>query len=376
MSIAPNPAFEQPRGSAVGVRLAQCFACASWRAAQRGRSPLAPLGENAAVSGDCLTPRAARGEPGSQDGRPLRGPPLTAALGMLQVRTIEDHMPDEDSRSLDILGIKPVADSVNRLTRAAVDGASAFLSRICLPAAEELGMLFRDKVASWRARNAVLVVDRAREKLEARGPEADQLHAHPRIVGQIIDAGSWSESDDIQDLWGGLLASSCTEDGRDESNLIFANLLGQLTSLQARVITYGCETATKAISPGGWIYAEDVHVDEAQLRQITGVDDIYRLDRELDFLRALELIEEGFDFNTRIANITPTPLALQLFMRCRGYRGDPSRFYGVASAATEDLLDAGGQREGDQRASSRGRSATRRSKPGLKSSSPRKRGRK
>jgi hypothetical protein len=45
-------------------------------------SPLAPLGENAAVSGDCLTPRSARGEPGSQDGRPLRGQPLTAALGI------------------------------------------------------------------------------------------------------------------------------------------------------------------------------------------------------------------------------------------------------------------------------------------------------
>jgi hypothetical protein len=34
------------------------------------RSPLASLGENAAVSGDCLTPRSARGEPGSQDGLP------------------------------------------------------------------------------------------------------------------------------------------------------------------------------------------------------------------------------------------------------------------------------------------------------------------
>jgi hypothetical protein len=33
-------------------------------------SPLASLGENTAVSGDCLTPHSARGEPGSQDGLP------------------------------------------------------------------------------------------------------------------------------------------------------------------------------------------------------------------------------------------------------------------------------------------------------------------
>ena len=52
-----------------------------------------------------------------------------------------------DDKSLDILGIKPVADSVNRLTRAAVDGASAFLSRICLPAAEELDYCFAIR---WR----------------------------------------------------------------------------------------------------------------------------------------------------------------------------------------------------------------------------------
>jgi hypothetical protein len=51
------------------------------REAHGWRSPLASRGENAAVSGDCLTPRSARGEPGSQDGRPLRGQPLTAALG-------------------------------------------------------------------------------------------------------------------------------------------------------------------------------------------------------------------------------------------------------------------------------------------------------
>jgi hypothetical protein len=37
VGIAPNIAFERTRGSVVGVRLAQCSACASWRAAQRGR---------------------------------------------------------------------------------------------------------------------------------------------------------------------------------------------------------------------------------------------------------------------------------------------------------------------------------------------------
>lgn len=47
----------------------------------------------------------------------------------------------EDNKSLDVLGVKPIADSVNTVTKGTVDGASAFLSRICLPAAEEFGLL-------------------------------------------------------------------------------------------------------------------------------------------------------------------------------------------------------------------------------------------
>jgi hypothetical protein len=40
-----------------------------------------------------------------------------------------------DKQGLDIFGIQPTAEAVNKVTSAAVDGAGAFLSRICLPAA-------------------------------------------------------------------------------------------------------------------------------------------------------------------------------------------------------------------------------------------------
>jgi len=267
-------------------------------------------------------------------------------------------MPDD--KSLDLLGIKPVADSVNRLTRAAVDGASAFLSRICLPAAEELGLLFRDKVASWRARNAVLVVEHARDSLNDSGADTDALSAHPRIVGQILELGSWSDGDEIQELWGGLLASSCTEDGRDESNLIFTNLLGQITSLQARVITYSCEAAEKKVSAGGWVFAESLELDLAQVKRIAQVDDVYRLDRELDHLRALELMQ-GFDPDTQIADITPTSLCLQFYMRCKGYRGSPVEFYNVKRSTAqvdtqvEPQVGEKGLKSGKQKPSKRSR---------------------
>ena len=66
----------------------------------------------------------------------------------------------EDGKSLDVFGIKPVADSINTVTKGAVDGAGAFFGRICLPAAEEFGLLLRDKVSAWRARNIVRIAEK------------------------------------------------------------------------------------------------------------------------------------------------------------------------------------------------------------------------
>ena len=90
-------------------------------------------------------------------------------------------MADEESKSLDIFGIKPVAEAANKLTIAALEGAEAFLSRICLPAAEEFGLLFRDRVHAWRTKNITSITQQAEKILDglkdlipsSRGPEAD-----------------------------------------------------------------------------------------------------------------------------------------------------------------------------------------------------------
>jgi hypothetical protein len=66
-------------------------------------------------------------------------------------------MAEDESKSLDILGLKPYGDSVKVVTQAAVDGAAAYLGKICLPAAEEFGLLLKDKVSRWRAANAVSI---------------------------------------------------------------------------------------------------------------------------------------------------------------------------------------------------------------------------
>ncbi|MGE6451504.1 Abi-alpha family protein [Shewanella baltica] len=235
---------------------------------------------------------------------------------------------NEPNKSLDVLGVKPIADSVNTVTKGTVDGASAFLSRICLPAAEEFGLLLKDKVSSWRAKNAVEIANKAQALLEGQ-VQGLVVSAHPRIIYSTLENGSWAEDDFMQNLWAGLLASSCTSDGKDESNIILINLLSQLTGSQAKIISHICQNSNKYKGKGGFITCEEFHMEPEELLEISGIDDIHQLDRELDHLRGLELITAGFDVDGRTADMTPHALCLQLFARSQGYVGSPIEFYGA-----------------------------------------------
>jgi len=237
-------------------------------------------------------------------------------------------MSNEKPNALDILGIQPIAASIETLTTAAVDGAAAILSRICLPAAEEFGLLLRDRVRYWRALNIAKLASKTEAKLKALQVAAS-AHAHPRIVSKIIEEASWSDDESIQEMWAGLLASSCSDDGSDDSNLIFISLLSNLSKSQARLVEYSCKTASKYLNPGGLALGEYLPISLNALRAITGETDIHRLDREMDYLRAQNLITGGFaaDGDANSADITPTPLTLHLFVRCAGFRGSPSEFF-------------------------------------------------
>lgn len=206
-------------------------------------------------------------------------------------------------------------------------GAVDFFERICGPAAEELGLALKDKVSAWRRNNALQIASLAEEIINRNAGEIE-VHALPRIACEILDESSWNEDRDVQKLWAGLLASSCSQDP-NESNLIFIRILSQLTSLQVRVLEYACRASKKRLTPGGWVFAFFSSVEIKDLAALTGIDDIYRIDRELDHLRSLELIVAGVDPHTTAADITPTPLALSMYIRCQGDLRPPNEFFQI-----------------------------------------------
>lgn len=228
----------------------------------------------------------------------------------------------------DIFGIKPFGEAANALVQAGINSASAFLSRICLPASEEFGLMLRDNVSAWRANNLVAIARKSKEKYESNDPK-NHGTAHPRIVHAILENGSWTDDDTLQEMWGGILTASAFGDGKEDENLIFINILAQLTVAQAKVLNYSCKEAKKYISPGGWIMAEGLLVPLEKMQEIMEHTDIQRMDRELDHLVSLGLISHGFDPRSTVADITPRSLALHMYARCNACSMNPVNFYNL-----------------------------------------------
>ena len=234
--------------------------------------------------------------------------------------------------SLDILGVKPVGQAIEHASKTTIDGASNFLSRICMPAAEEFGLLLHDKVKRWRASNTAQALLEA-ERLVNKYRPGEVVAIHPRLLAVTLEGAGWTEDDLMQNMWAGLLATACTADGRDDGNLVFTNILTRLTGAQVRILNLACEGTSKALDARGLLKLERrLYVPLEQLLQATELTDIHRLDIELDSLRELGLIVLGFDAqnpDTNQVDVTATALAINLYVRCQGYVGSAVEYFGV-----------------------------------------------
>lgn len=232
--------------------------------------------------------------------------------------------------ALDILGVKPVGEALRDTTSAGVKGAGEFLGRICLPVAEEMGLFMRDRVRGWRLGNLGRTLNKAEAILTATNRGGSPT-APPHFVVRLLEEASWAEDDGVQGLWAGLLASACSETGDDEGNLSYLVKLRDVTPIQAKLLCYACVNSPKSVSPSGLIVADEFDVPTSTAYAVVGYTDIHRLDADLDHLRSLELLAGGFDAggDGTAVSLTPTALALNLFVRVSGSRESPPAFFKI-----------------------------------------------
>lgn len=237
----------------------------------------------------------------------------------------------------DIFGIEPLGESGLEVVKASIKGVSSFLEVVFKPGLEELGFLVKDQVRLWRLKNILRTLEKAQGRFDFDGKEIN-LTANARVGISIMEGCSEVDNEELQDLWAGLFASSCTPDGRDDSNMNFVDLLRRMSSVEAKIIDYACRNCNKYIYPNQLIIAEDISVPFKTLVEITETDDRYRLDSELDHMRSIELLIQGGSFasgggfaasdNSLEANITPSSLALNLYLKTHSIGISPKVFWG------------------------------------------------
>lgn len=208
--------------------------------------------------------------------------------------------------------------------------ALAFLNQVCSGAVEVME-LFRARLSSHKLRNAVEIALKAQRTVGAN--LAAPAKANPRIVVSILENGSAADDAWLRDLWTGLLVSSFSAEGKDNSNEGYVELFSQLTPVPIRVLTTACKAA-KVRSDSGAVGSEPLKWGKDKLTSVTGSREL-QLERSMQHLTGLGLIEEvipnsGAPLPSEQISITPTCLALQLFARCNGHRGATKDFYALS----------------------------------------------
>jgi hypothetical protein len=209
------------------------------------------------------------------------------------------------------------------LSLARMAKAVAFLARICPHAAEGVMQLMQGGFTKSRVTNAVHILLRAEGMLPLE-IDGNNIGSPPKLIAKIIEYGSWAEEGWIQQLWAGLLATSSSDDGRDDSNQVFADLFSKLAAEHVRVLRYGCLKASNICSISGSNPSAPVVCTREEIMEVTESRELLCIERNLEHLHNLGLLErdaKSEPFGTHYeANITPSRLALQLYGRCKGAR--------------------------------------------------------
>lgn len=210
------------------------------------------------------------------------------------------------------------------VTEFRVQKALAFVRTVCPAAEERARELFRKEFSNVRVASALEILFKAEELLE-RDSHSSPLQASPEVVTRILECGSWGDAGWIRELWAGLLATSCTEEGQDESNLVFVELLSKLAPIHARILAAACAKATKEVPESVPAESFPLYCSADEMTQITGSTDLTKIHRSIAHLSDLGLLERSarssFVAQSERAKTTPTSFGLQMYARCLGYRG-------------------------------------------------------
>jgi hypothetical protein len=207
-----------------------------------------------------------------------------------------------------------------------------FLCRICPNDTQEIIHLVRTGLGNIRVVNAVQIALNA-DAMLASDPNGYRMHANSQMVLRIIADGSWADEDWIQQLWAGLLATSCAFAEKDELDPDLANRFSQLAPIHIRIFKAACIKAEKIDSDDWQVVSKPLTLHVKEIQEISGVQSLAKIERDVFHLADLGLLEESVRSRSLMLpeeiNVTPSKLGLRLYALCNGHRGMLQEFYGL-----------------------------------------------
>lgn len=225
--------------------------------------------------------------------------------------------------TLNVPGLPEVGRAIEKATDdIIVENSKAlrnFLGKLCGPAIDQYGQAWADHAKQYRYINHLKFLSKAQRLHQELEINPDHT-AKPRLMLDVIEASSMEDHEGMQEWWAGLSISSLEENPSDD-NLIFINMMKQITSTQKIIIEHICTNSEVTHTKSELLVAKTYHITHDELVNVSGVKDINKLDREIDSLNSMGLLHGGgYDIHSEIINIdlTPSPLCLHFYSRCKG----------------------------------------------------------
>jgi hypothetical protein len=208
--------------------------------------------------------------------------------------------------------------------------AFAFLSQVCPDGVDQIGDWVSTRASSHKVLSAVSIALKAKLLLD-RDPAPDSLSVDPQILVRILEVGSETHEEWIQNFWAGLLITASSANSPRDSHLQLVEIFSHLTSIPIRIFTVLCTKSTKVQLFNGEIAARRLACNTEELASTVGARGP-QLQRDLQSLASLHLIEKSSTASSSLhaskeTLVTVTPLALKLFALCNGHRGSLPDFY-------------------------------------------------
>lgn len=207
--------------------------------------------------------------------------------------------------------------SMLRFTR-----AIAFLYRLSPSHKAETFNFIQNELAFESSEAAIDTLLVADELATRRGFDA-RPEISLEVIHRILREGSRTPEPWVRRFWAGLLAASVPQGGDDFKTLAQAGLLSMLDSVQVRIVAASCTRVGYKWDNNGVITPQPFFCTAEELKRITRVGNLAQIERCLDHLHRLGLVEKTMKADPFApisnVNLTPTRTGLALFAECNGW---------------------------------------------------------